>query len=568
MRQIEKKQKLLTVLLEICLIPLITGILIICLLSINRMNSSLRDGVESKLNATATGLALYYENLLAALPEESLVDKEEISNYLIDNGYEYIDSLKESDIDMTLFIGDERVLSSILDKNGKRIFGTKADNDIAEAVLKRGETVNRDGVVINGSDYQVVYKPVTVNGNIVGMSFAGESDSKIVSSMKSIRNRFIILANIISIIFSVIVVIIALRIKRILFSAIEEIDSISRGEISGELNKTESFIVEINNLINSTNKLKDSLQGTVSNINKTADNLDAAVSEINILTDETNESTSQISSAVEELATAAVSTAESVQNVNQNVIDIGEIIDNVSNNAEVLSNSNDIMKRESLEVLALMNEVEESSKKSSKAVSDINNQLNLTNESIEQINDVVEMILSIASETKLLSLNASIEAARAGQAGRGFAVVAQNIRELSDESSKSAQAIKDIGASIIENSKISVDLGNQVSNMILQESKDVSATKEKINTLNGAIENSIIETNSIKEKVEGLENIKQNILEEVQELSAVSEENAASNEEVSASVETISSNVNEVSSKSEKLESMSKELKEVISFFK
>ena len=567
MKKTEKKQKLLWVLLEICLIPLVVGVVIVSLLSASRMGSNLRQGVVEKLDAAATGLAQYYENFLGALPAESLENREELSEALLAGGYEYIDSLKALDIEMTLFIGDERILSSILEQDGDRIFGTKADAEIAEAVIGRGETVIRDGVVINGEAYQVVYEPVHVNGKIIGMAFAGEKDVKISKSIQSMGNSFLVLAVVIAAAFSAICVLIALKIKKVLVSAIDEIDRIAEGDVSGAALGVKSAIREISGLISSTGKLKSSLQEAVVDIHKTAGNLDDAVGKISALTEEASDGTDQISRAAEELATAAVSTAESVQTVNQKVINIGEIIDNVSNNTEVLTSSNDIMKRESREVLALMNAVEESSKKSNEAVSNINSQLDLTNESVKQINDVVEMILSIASETQLLSLNASIEAARAGESGKGFAVVAQNIRELSDESSKSAQAIRDIGASIIENSRVSVDLGTQVSSMIEQESRNVSAAKEKINNLNGAIENSITETDSIKDKVEGLEKIKQNILEEVQELSAVSEENAASNEEVSASVETIAANVKEISDKTGHLDAMSKELKEVIGFF-
>ena len=69
--------------------------------------------------------------------------------------------------------------------------------------------------------------------------------------------------------------------------------------------------------------------------------------------------------------------------------------------------------------------------------------------SVEQINTLTDDILKIASQTRLLALNASIEAARAGEAGRGFSVVAENISKLADESTKSAAQIQEVSADVI-----------------------------------------------------------------------------------------------------------------------
>ena len=201
-------------------------------------------------------------------------------------------------------------------------------------------------------------------------------------------------------------------------------------------------------------------------------------------------------------------------------------------------------------------------------ISKVKDQIDETNEAIKQINTAVELIVDITSQTNLLSLNASIEAARAGVAGKGFAVVAEEIKKLAEESAKGAESIKAVTQNIIKQSGESVAMVEQIKGLVDTESESVNATKENFDVLNNCIQQNIASVESINTKTQALDELKGLIIGSITELSAISEENAASNQEVTASVTNISSNVENIDEVTQEVLNSSDTLSELMTYFK
>ena len=201
------------------------------------------------------------------------------------------------------------------------------------------------------------------------------------------------------------------------------------------------------------------------------------------------------------------------------------------------------------------------------AVNSITDQILRTNDSIEKVNEAVELIISIASQTKLLSLNASIEAARAGESGKGFAVVAKSIGELSLKSNEGATSIQQIAKEVLANSEESVKLARNIKNVIEESQMDIENTSHEFDALNRAIEANLVAIDQVRENTKRLAEIKEAIVSNVSDLSAISEENAASSQEVSASIESVSENVSEISREMTQVEELSGHLSDTVSFF-
>ncbi len=190
-----------------------------------------------------------------------------------------------------------------------------------------------------------------------------------------------------------------------------------------------------------------------------------------------------------------------------------------------------------------------------------------TNKSVGKINNAIELILGIADQTKLLSLNASIEAARAGDVGKGFAVVAESIKQLSEQSSDGANQIKELADEIISKSGDSVNLTEVIKETIAAEQNQITETQNRFNSLNLEIEKSLVQIEGIDRKTEELISLKDGIISNVQDLSAISEENAASNQEVTASVENIAHAISEISNKSGLMSTMAEKFQQAVNFF-
>ena len=175
-------------------------------------------------------------------------------------------------------------------------------------------------------------------------------------------------------------------------------------------------------------------------------------------------------------------------------------------------------------------------------------QTNDTNQSAMEIQSVVNLISDIAGQTNLLSLNSSIEAARAGEQGRGFAVVADEVRQLAEQSRQSADQIEEIVRKLIENSNHSVDAMNAVMNEIQVQYDKLNQTQDVFDHLRSEISNVITAVDGISKEIESIDYAKNQVYGDLENLAAISEENAASAEQTSATMAHLSELVNECNS--------------------
>lgn len=149
------------------------------------------------------------------------------------------------------------------------------------------------------------------------------------------------------------------------------------------------------------------------------------------------------------------------------------------------------------------------------------------NESSNKIGNIITDIENIASQTNLLSLNASIEAARAGEAGRGFAVVAEQIRQLAEQSTQSAVDTREL----IEASLKEIEEGNQAVERVSTSLEEViDGIKQIAETSKRLSDNSKDQAEAMKQAEEGVNQIS----EVVQSNSATAQESSATSEELSA----------------------------------
>lgn len=183
------------------------------------------------------------------------------------------------------------------------------------------------------------------------------------------------------------------------------------------------------------------------------------------------------------------------------------------------------------------------------------------------IHAAVELITSIASQTSLLALNASIEAARAGEHGKGFAVVASEIQKLAEQSNESAEKIKDIIRDLLSESEQTVNVMHEVEDIVAQQQEKLEETKTKFVSVADGVNASRSETEAIQSHTQVCDQSRARIIDAVQNLSAISQENAASTEQTTASMAGLNEAIRQLSVAAKELQGLSEDLEKDMSFF-
>ena len=551
-----KRLDFLKVIMLIGSVPLLSAIIILTICAAMRMENELETSTYARLRACAISVQKYFEWDI----REEILEKDDVS-------YEFIDSLQKDEIELTFFEGDTRFITSIKDKNGNRAEGTKASEEVWN-IVKTGKDYQSDGIDISGVKYYVYYTPVcTDDGKVIGMAFAGEKESIVNDAKNNLMISFVEIALVLTVVYLIILIWLARVIRKPLAKTAADIENIANGNISNEISGS-SKIAETDKLITASRILKEKLNDIVSGVNEHVLNLQQDTASLKERADFCNDGTKQISQAMEELSVTAVTLAENVQDVNAKSLEMGNAITDIDGDVQVLSDNSNHMDKANEDAAKSIETVLDSSNRSSAIVEKITNQIEETNQAISSINEAVDLIMDITGQTSLLSLNASIEAARAGQAGRGFAVVADEIKKLSEQSAQGADTIKQVADNIFEKSNESVALVNEVRELIGKEQEDISVTKESFEILSKTINDNLVAVSRISEKTKQLDTIKQAIIGNINDLSAISEENAASNQEVSANITNIAESIDEMNAATGHVNNISEELAQLMEYFK
>lgn len=462
------------------------------------------------------------------------------------------------DIDITVFTGDTRTDSSI-----EGAVGTKASDAVIEAVLKKGQEYFDTNVQVNGMPYYAYYRPTED-----GMLFAGKPKEDVTAFVSSI----VLIEVAISVVVFVVCLVITLFVLNVIIKrirgAVKQIQTIADGDLSGEaitFKKSEDESVLISNAVG---QLRMQLREIVTNISTNAKQLTESSEMFIGKFSDISEGVSNVNIAVEEIAEDSTMQAQETASAGQQIENMAASIEQNVQNVGVLEGAVNKMQGLSVQVSAVLNDLVKISEKTATTVEEVGQITTATNSSADKIGEAVHMIQDIAQQTNLLSLNASIEAARAGDAGRGFAVVAEEIRRLSENSSASATEIETIVQELISNSNDSVKKMNEVTS-------DVDVQKDQLNNTINAFDGlktevtSVSDTSkSIFEQTQKLEKEKDSLKIAINKLSGISDNNAASTEETAATVESLTSSIAECNSEAEGLIGFSNSLSDQIARFK
>lgn len=548
-----KKQgcSLFLLLMLLALAPVVLATVILSTTSLHLTRTNLEGSVQTTLHVTADNLAKYCkENEITAM---------NASGY-----YEYLDSLKEEDLEMAILADGIPATTSIKNENDYRIREIPMDQDLVSGGGTEG--YYDKNVVIDGNAYYGYYIPIMNDGRITAVAFAAERKNDITDALWEIEAVFLICAVGMVLLFGAI----CFFLSRALSSRMKEtgarVDALAEGDLSAK-KESHSIVREIRNLLLNTSQMQRNLAQVIGGVQEISGELLNSVRQVAEGSNATMEQAEQISQAVDQLSAAAEEMAENVQNISDRMDEIGAAVNDISASAGQLQKDSEEMQDNSRKAGEGMEKIMTGSSRSVESVDTITSKIHETNDYIEKIDEAVALIFSISGQTNLLSLNASIEAARAGEAGRGFAVVAEEIRKLSEQSAAGAEQIKELAQGITEKSGETVEQADVVKDIIREEQDYIIATREQYQQLEQSIRHSAEEIRKIAGETRHLSQQKEDILGNIGSLSAISEENAANNQQVNANIEEILTQIQTVGANCDKMKQISGELENSVAYF-
>ncbi|WP_029322430.1 methyl-accepting chemotaxis protein [Butyrivibrio sp. AE3004] len=325
---------------------------------------------------------------------------------------------------------------------------------------------------------------------------------------------------------------------------------------------------EFGEISRDTNSVIDTLDEIVRHIKESAGNVGASSEELSDMANQISQTAEDVSNAVQEIASGATQQADEIQSASENVGLIGDAVGDVQSSTDNLSGLAGKMKKASEVSSKSLLSLQDSSAEMTAKIDDIARTIQATQDAVDKISEKVEGITSIATQTNLLSLNASIEAARAGEAGKGFAVVAEEIGKLADDSKQLADDIMKEMGTLLDQSKAAVAAAEDVKQGNNDQQIAIGETLDAVNGMLEDIGSTVGGVQLISRGADTCESSKNAVVDTMSALSAISEENAASSEETGASMQELSATVTTLAGSADNLKSIAEQLNEEMKFFK
>jgi len=451
----------------------------------------------------------------------------------------------------------------------KEKVGQPVENAVIKGVVQQLQDGKKPGTTVVEYDFNgtTKYSAYTIlnNENILVLT-ADESEALAgITTVTGVAVGIIAIVVLIAIIISFIM---GRRLMRPLVKVSTIIEDVANGNIEADFSVVKESNDEIGLIIEKMKELTQSLGSIVGKIRNSSDTMSSNSYELNDTSSQTLAANNEISKAVEDVAEGSTGMAASISKINENLLemsnetkDINASVDEIKNQTVAVQDSSKIMNDK-------IKSMQDSSHKMDEGISAISKRIETVNTTVDKVSNIVSVIEEISSETNLLSLNASIEAARAGDAGKGFAVVAQEIRVLSDNTNTELENIKQIISSLVEECRYCVQASGTIVEDNAKQKEEIKAVLDEFGSLDEQIQKTAEKAEEIEELVTAMIELNDDITKSSNSLTDVSAANAAATEEMNANIEELNAMMHGVSEMAEHMNNESDGLKEALSFFR
>lgn len=557
--------------LFVALLPILVVCIAVMVINNTVIKNTLLDKTKNELKATAEALSAAYNQNSGEYFQN---DDGEIwkGTYNVSLSQKLVTEMSEkTGSSLTFFYGDKRLVTSLKDKKGDYILGSKAGDYLKKNVLEGGKDVFTSRVSVEGTMYYGYYIPVKQNNSddIIGMIFAGMPAREVDKTINLVSGLLFLILGIVL----VLTIFVSVLASKEIASAIEDSVLVVQNMASGNLNvsinrKNLGRKDEVGKLSAGTKSLRESLGNMIGAISDNTLSLDVASQDMSNIAGQASDAMGSISENLKSVLESAKNQAEVTASVDDNVNNINMMLKQTGDEADGLSDAADDMLGTGREVDNSLKNLYNSNEEVLDAIERIRKQTSETDISVDKIKEAVNLIASIAEETNLLSLNASIEAARAGESGKGFAVVAVEISKLAEQSNAASADIEKMIMDLGQNSERTVETMEMVQDAINRQSDDMNNTrkifekvKDRINLVAKGVAN-------IREATERLEGETTYIAEDINGLNTAANKNMKNVKETMEAGEEVLKVVKNVSSMSVNVNTAANEMMQSVEKFR
>ena len=561
----------------LCIVPLVLLCIIISTLSTNILRDNLEKEIEGSLKIVAVSLEETYSNLYIGDYYEGQSGALYKGENKISGKTGLLDSLQENTGFHSSFYYDKRVIISTVKRTlngelaGGRISGMEHMSDeIYQSVVVEGQEVFCTDYVLQDVEYYAYFKPlINSDGSIVGCIFAGKTSAEVNAQIAAETNKITLFSAIISVVCVILIFVISMGMSKTMVRTKNFLQVVSTGDL--RQSASPRFLKrddELGDMYAISYTLQEELKGIVTSIKLSADDLSVSSEQLMTLSQDTVSSVSGLYDSVEFISKGAADQADQTSIAAIQVSNIGDQIDNISEDVVSLSDSANRMAEAEQASTTIINELNVSNEEVIDSIEKIAKQIEITNTSVQEIRTAIAMIQSISDETDLLSINASIEAAHAGDAGRGFAVVAEQISKLAAQSGNNATEIEKVINTLLEQSGLMVSYMNDVKIKISEQREKLNLTISKFSAVADGVDTSLVNIENITNGMNELRKSRDVILDIISDLSAVSQQYAASTNGTIEAAQSMNDAMKSLDAASEKLKAMSDDLTRELEIFK
>ncbi|WP_208559280.1 methyl-accepting chemotaxis protein [Marinilactibacillus kalidii] len=455
----------------------------------------------------------------------------------------------------------------LMDENGSLLAHRDAETIEDDAVLQASSgSFGESGTArlsYPEGDAVVSYTTLNQTGWKLGLVLP---ESEVYAGVNALLFKVALIAILLILLTTVAMVILASKITKPIRALSEEVKHVAEGDLSRQLSVTSKD--ETGELTMSFNLMVTNLQNLIASVRESVHTSSDAVSQLSAISEETMATSEQISRAIQDVAegtTSAAAAAEESSNkttaLSQQLSALSVISKSLHQQSEKVDETNQKGSEKTSVLQVKAEQTDEMIGHVELVVKDLSEQMS-------EVASVVGTIAAISEKTNLLALNASIEAAQAGEHGRGFAVVAEEVRKLAEQTAEATRDIRDSMEDIqTKASTVSGEMANarKLSIEQFEITEETVASFGEIAKGNTAMSKLVMD---MTQHIEDIEGNKEKVVSAIAEIAVVMEESAAASEEVSASATEQLTALEQVTVSAEDLQVSSEKLIQQIEQFK